>query len=98
MILVLANAVRMFGELFVFAIIACAFMSWFASDPYSTAGKIYIALCKFTEPVMRPCRRLMNRFVNTGMIDFSPVIAVLLVQIVTSGLTRMLVAIYYITR
>lgn len=97
MILVLARAVRMFGELFVFAIIARAFMSWFASNPYSTAGKIYIGLCKFTEPVMIPCRKLINRFVNTGMIDFSPVIAVLLVQIVTSVITRILVAVYYMT-
>ena len=31
-------------------------LSWFARDPYSTLGKVYMVLVRLTEPVVNPCR------------------------------------------
>ncbi len=95
MLLILASAVRIFGEIFVTAIVIRALLSWFARDPYSSLGKLYITLCKFTEPVVGFCRRIMNKFFNTGMIDFSPVVAILLVQITVSIVSNILRTVYF---
>lgn len=67
------------------AIIGRAIISWF--DP---AGRTAIAriLTDVTEPVVRPIRRLMPQ---TAMIDFSPLVALLLIyllQYILRGVIR----------
>ena len=52
-------------------------MSWFVQDPYN--NKLYIWLIRITEPVLGPIRRIMPRM---GL-DFSPVVAMLLIQIIS---------------
>ena len=79
MILILCQAINLFAQLFTWALVARAILSWFARDQYSTVGKIYIALIKFTEPVVAPCRQALSRL-NTGMFDFSVFLAMILVQ------------------
>jgi YggT family protein len=56
-----------------FAVIGRAIISWF--DP---AGRTVIAriLTDITEPIIRPIRRIMPQ---TGMIDLSPLVALLLI-------------------
>jgi YggT family protein len=55
------------------AIIARSLLSWF--DP---AGRTTIAriLIDITEPVVRPIRRVMPQ---TGMVDFAPLVALLVI-------------------
>ncbi|HKM28465.1 MAG TPA: YggT family protein [Anaerovoracaceae bacterium] len=76
---VICDAIIKFGDVITFLLCARAILSWFAQDPYSTLGKIYQILVNLTEIVVAPCRNLMSRF-NTGMIDFSVLIACLVVQ------------------
>jgi uncharacterized protein YggT (Ycf19 family) len=76
---VLCQAISIFAELFTWALVIRAILSWFARDQYSTLGKIYIALIKFTEPIVAPCRQALSRL-NTGMFDFSVFLAMILVQ------------------
>lgn len=51
-------------------------MSWFVQNPYN--NKIYLWLIRITEPVLGPIRRIMPRM----SLDFSPVVAMLLIQII----------------
>ena len=88
MIYSLCRAILIFSDLFVWALIIRAVFSWFVRDQYSTLGKIYIALIRFTEPVVAPCRKALSRL-NTGMFDFSVLLAMILVQAVA----RLLVSI-----
>ena len=90
---VLVYAIYMFAEIISAAMIIRALLSWFARDPYSTVGKIYGVLIRFTEPFVAPCRRLLSRF-NTGMIDFSLFLALILVQAVSGLLIRLIYLIF----
>jgi len=64
----------------VIAIIARALLSWFNMDPRSP---LIQALNQITEPVLEPIRRIMPRL---GMIDLSPLVAILLLQFISNGL------------
>jgi YggT family protein len=62
------------------AIIARALLSWFNLDPRSPLVQ---ALDSITAPILEPIRRIMPRI---GMIDFSPLVAIILLQVVSAGL------------
>jgi YggT family protein len=66
------------------AIFARAILSWFNMDPRSPLIQI---LDSITEPILEPIRRIMPRL---GMIDLSPLIAILLLQFVSAGLQQFL--------
>ena len=70
-------------------LLARALLSWFVRDQYSTLGKIYIAIIRFTEPIVAPCRRALSRL-NTGMFDFSVLLAMLLISAVSNILIRII--------
>ena len=59
----------------IFAIIARALASWFIQDP---GNPVVAMLNDITEPIVGPVRRFMP---NTGMIDFSPLVALILLNI-----------------
>jgi YggT family protein len=64
----------------VIAIFVRAILSWFQLDPRSPLVQ---ALDSITEPILEPIRRIMPRL---GMIDLSPLVAILLLQFISSGL------------
>lgn len=66
-------------------IIKC-FMTWF---PGGTQNKIYELFSMLTDPIEEPIRSVMYKYMN-GPIDFSPVVALLLVRLAQGVLTRML--------
>ena len=80
---ILVYAIYTFGEILSTALV----------NTYTTLGKIYMALIRFTEPIVAPCRNFMSRF-NTGMIDFSLLIALLLIQFGTNVLVRLVYIIF----
>ena len=67
------------------AIIARSLLSWF--DP---AGRTRIAriLIDITEPVVRPIRRVMPQ---TGMVDFAPLVALLVIFLLQTILRNVVV-------
>ena len=71
-----------------------ALLSWVSIDPYSSAGKAYQVLIDLTEPIIRPCRQFLNRYVNTGMFDFSIILAFFLLAIVQRVLVRLVLLIF----
>jgi YggT family protein len=64
-------------------IIIRALISWFSPNPYN---RLYVLLIRITEPVLGPLRRL----IPISGIDISPIIAILLIDIVVK---RVLIAI-----
>ncbi|MSQ61281.1 MAG: YggT family protein [Dehalococcoidia bacterium] len=59
-----------------------AIVSWFPIDPNNPLMQILIQL---TEPVLAPIRRIMPRI---GMIDLTPMAAIILLQVLSSAVTR----------
>lgn len=92
--IILMRAISWFADIIVLALCVRAILSWFARNPYSPAGKAYDVFVRLTEPVVSPCRNLLYRLnANTGMLDFSVLLAFFMVRIV-ARLLMMLV--YYI--
>ena len=90
---ILVYAVYMFAEIISAAMIIRALLSWFVRDTYSPLAKIYGMLIRFTEPFVAPCRKLLSRF-NTGMLDFSLFLALILLQAVTNLLVKLIYIIF----
>ncbi len=87
---ILIYAIYLFSNILVAALVIRALMSWFVRDAYSPVGKIYGALIRFTDPIVDPFRRFLSRF-NTGMFDFSLLLAMVVIEMVANIIIRLLV-------
>ncbi len=57
--------------------------------------KIYDILYQLTEPILYPIRELLTKIgLNKGMIDFSPIFAFILINILRSVVIRLLSGLY----
>ncbi|MBQ6582345.1 MAG: YggT family protein [Mogibacterium sp.] len=81
--LLLIRAIDWFADILILALCVRAILSWFARDRYSTLGKVYGVLEQLTEPFVAPFRRLLAN-VNTGMFDFSVLIAFFAIRFIAS--------------
>jgi YggT family protein len=79
---VASQVIYLFSTLLIIAIIARSLLSWFNMDPRSP---LIQALNSVTEPILEPIRRIMPRL---GMIDFSPLVAILVLSFVARGLEQ----------
>jgi len=69
-------------NIYMWVIIIRALISWVNPDPYNPIVQILI---RVTEPVLRPLRRLVPPR-KLGGLDISPIIAILLIQLVRQTL------------
>ncbi len=81
----LINLVDLAGTVYTLMLIANALMSWVQPDPHNPIVRILNAA---TEPVLRPIRSVLP---TMGGMDFSPVVAILGVQLLENVLVRMLI-------
>ncbi|MBI2886813.1 MAG: YggT family protein [Chloroflexi bacterium] len=70
--------VDIFTQVLTIAIVARALLSWF---PVSRHNPLVEALFQITEPMLAPLRRIVP---TIGMIDITPLVAMLLLQMVNS--------------
>ncbi len=77
MVDILENAEALLIEALVFAILIQVILSWFA--PMGVGGRFMLLLSDLTDPILMPLRRMIPPF---GMLDLSPLIAILLLQFV----------------
>lgn len=63
-------------EVLTIAIILRAILSWFSPRPTNVAAVI---LFRVTEPILAPLRRIIPR---AGMFDFTPLVAILILQLI----------------
>lgn len=76
----ITEVIAVFLQVLIFAIFARAIISWFPVDPQ---GPIVQALNAVTEPIMVPLRKVVPRI---GMIDITPLVAILLLSFISSAL------------
>ncbi len=77
------NFILTLADILAFAIIARAVLTWFPINPRNV---LVVFLFQVTEPILAPLRRVVPRL---GMLDLTPLIAIVLLQI-TAGLIRRL--------
>lgn len=80
----MAALIYLVFQLYSFVILARVLMSWVNIDPYSPLARTIFNL---TEPVLQPIRNLLP---PASGIDFSPMIAIILIQILGQILASML--------
>jgi YggT family protein len=76
-----ANFLRFFLLALWLLILGRVLMSWVDPTGRSRAGAMLISI---TEPILAPVRRLMP---STGMIDFSPLIVILILGVLVRAVT-----------
>ena len=77
---VIYQFISWFSFLLTGAIIVRVLLSWFAMGGGSMGGAVVRLLDDITEPVLAPLRRLIP---SLGMIDISPIIAIVLINFIT---------------
>jgi len=85
LITAIAQILSIVLNIFMWLIIVRAIASWFTMDPYNP---IYQFLIRITEPVLGYIRRILP--MRTGMVDISPIIAVLAIIFLQSFLVNTL--------
>jgi len=72
----LFDFLRLLCEVLTIAIILRAILSWFSPRPTNILAVI---LFRVTEPLLAPLRRIIPR---VGMFDFTPLVAIILLQFI----------------
>ena len=73
-----------------FAIIARALLSWLPINRYS--NPVIVLLDQITEPILAPLRRYIPPL--GGMMDITPIIALILLQILQAVVHNVLIGVY----
>lgn len=85
--MIIYRALNYFVQFIQLMILARVIMSWVRINQYSP---IYTFIYNVTEPILGPVRNVMNQHLNTGAIDFSPIVAMWLVGIAHGIIIRVL--------
>jgi YggT family protein len=86
MIDVLISAIRIFEQLLALLVIVKVIISYFMS-PYN---KFRITVDNLVEPLLAPIRRVLP---TIGMFDFSPLVLIILVQLIAGLLINILLSV-----
>ena len=78
--------IKLAGVLYEAAIFLRIILPWFG---LGYGSRLLRFTFKITEPLMRPIRRLLGRYLAIGMFDFSAFLALILVRIVTGLLVEL---------
>jgi YggT family protein len=70
--------IHLLFQILLFAIVARALLSWFPMGPGNPFYPLAVILHQITEPILAPLRRIIPRI---GMIDITPIVALLLLQL-----------------
>jgi len=79
-------AIYQFVQVINFLIIVRVLMSWIVRDYRNPVANFFYQV---TEPLLAPFRALQQRLGIGGMLDFSPIIAMLAVQLVANMILRL---------
>ncbi|MBI3914370.1 MAG: YggT family protein [Chloroflexi bacterium] len=82
----LATFFDLLFNIFIFAIIGRALLSWFPIDRYN--NPLVNLLDQVTEPILAPLRRFIPPL--GGMMDITPIVAIIILQVLQSLVQRIL--------
>lgn len=78
------RSVELLFEIIELLILVRIIMSWFRLGYNNVFGRIVYEL---TEPILSLARELINKLgINTGMLDFSPIIALIILRLILAVL------------
>lgn len=86
-IVLMVDLVNFAVKIYTLVIIARAVISFVRTDPYNPAVRL---LYRLTEPVLYPIRRILVKATGNIGLDFSPIIAIILLRILKSIIMRIL--------
>ena len=99
--IVLFEAIRLFSTMLTTLIIARALLSWFPEPRSDCFRQIYFGFLRIahtlTEPIINPIRSLIQRSPLGGpgmMMDFSPILAILLIRTVQVVLQSVVISLF----
>jgi len=95
---ILAQIVVWISNILIIILLIRSVLSWvvYSGTRYnSSIGRVFRILTDITEPIVAPVRRLISRFVNTGMLDLAPLVSFYLIIIISRILTTILYALAY---
>ncbi len=72
------NFIRILCEVLTIAIFLRVILSWFSPSP---TNRLFIILLHITEPLLSPLRRIIPR---VGMLDFTPLLAIIMLQLIAN--------------
>ena len=78
----IANAIQAVGSLMTLAILARVLYSWVDPSPFPS-NAVKRLLWQLTDPILEPVRRFLPA---TGMMDLSPIVATVLIQLVAQAI------------
>jgi len=78
------NFIGILFDVLTIAIVFRVILSWFSPNP---TNHLAIILIQITEPILGPLRRIIPR---AGMLDFSPMVAIIMLQLVSYLLRSLL--------
>jgi YggT family protein len=81
---IVVSFIYLLVQVLTFAIIGRAILSWFPVSPYNP---LVVFLSNITEPILAPLRRVIPR---VGMLDITPLIAILILQFIPALILRLL--------
>lgn len=84
---IIKESINKFFLVLDFLILARVIAPWFGASPYSKGMRL---LYQLTEPILAPFRNLLFRYGLGGTLDFSPIVAMLALNIVQSFILRIL--------
>jgi len=90
LIISVAQILDLLLEIYMWAIIISAIISWVNPDPYNPIVRF---LYRVTEPVLRPIRRIVGN--RLGPLDISPMIVILAIIFIQKFLITSLIDIGY---
>ncbi len=90
----LIKVIGMLANVILFFLGARAVSSWFMAGGSPNVYRFYNLMCSLTEPIVAPCRRFCSRW-NTGMFDFSVLLAFLLVSLARTVIIRLILTFSY---
>lgn len=85
MIVLIINLINYITLALTLLLLAYVILSYFM-DPYHP---IRMTINRFVDPILNPIRRLLPQ---TGMLDFSPLVAIILLQLIEFVITRLLIS------
>lgn len=94
MALRIAYFIQWLGDIFTLLLFIRAILSWIVRGYSSGTRTIYDLLVKITEPVVSPCRKLLNKFYD-GPIDFSLFAAMIVIELAVRVIVTILLRVAY---
>ena len=70
--------IRFLCEVLTLAIVLRVILSWFSQ---SQTNRLFMVLFQITEPFLRPLRRIIPK---AGMFDFTPLVAIIILQLIAN--------------